>query len=79
MYDKTRTELPNSRYALPGVVVFDGDTTAAVNPVLVMPSDALVANCDSCGAQLWLPSIYTDLETSHRTYCNRCLEKLKKV
>jgi len=79
MYDKASTELPDGRYALPGVVVLDGQTQVELNQVITMPANALAAHCDGCGAQVWLSHTYSDLVVNHRTYCNKCLVIRKLV
>jgi len=59
-----------------------GKTTLAQADLVnsfTIPANALVANCDGCGAQIWIPSSFKDLSEDHRTYCIRCLVNRKMI
>ena len=72
MYNKDSTERPVGAKA--GAILILPLTGAA-------PGDALVAQCDGCGAQLWItPEFANKLEAgNHRTFCSECLQIRKVV
>ena len=86
MYIKGDTEKVDHRYAVAGGVALTGDNDATGKAKVsisatpnIIPADALKANCDSCGAQIWIPASFKDLAVDHRTYCLRCLRLRKMI
>ena len=83
MYSKESTEKLNSSTKVGTIVLI-------IRPPSKAPENALVASCDGCGAQIWIPRIkvqlddpeveeiaYIELENNnHRTYCPQCLRNL---
>lgn len=67
MYSKTSKEKISSLTRTGAVLLLPAQGTA--------PKSHLIATCDGCGAQIWIPSEFKNMleDGNHRTFCVQCL------
>ena len=77
MYNKNTTEKVSISSKPGSVVLTDSSNIIKPDTLKIMtgnPSeDALVANCDGCGSQIWISGDFKDLGPNHLTYCHNNL------